>query len=48
MALNDTTLKGVDGDVLHLEGHDGAAYAVRPRIVVNVAGPRIDTAGAAL
>ena len=48
MALNDTTLKGIDGDVLHLEGHDGAAYAVRPRIVVNVSGPWIDTADAAL
>lgn len=48
MALNDTALTGVDGDVLHLKGHDGAAHAVRPRIVVNAAGPWIDTVNAAL
>ncbi|WP_336742465.1 glycerol-3-phosphate dehydrogenase/oxidase [Aureimonas altamirensis] len=48
MALNDTTLKAVDGDVLHFQGFDGATHAVRPRIVVNAAGPWIDTVNAAL
>lgn len=47
-ALNDTSLTGVEGGVLHLKAFDGTTRSIRPRIVVNAAGPWIDTVNAAL
>ena len=46
-ALNHTALTGTDGDVIHLTGPQGA-LSLRPRIVVNAAGPWIDRVNAAL
>ncbi|MFN3275744.1 MAG: glycerol-3-phosphate dehydrogenase/oxidase [Paracoccus sp. (in: a-proteobacteria)] len=40
-ALNHTVLTGTDGDVVHLDGPAGP-LALRPRVVVNAAGPWID------
>ncbi|MCG6113540.1 MAG: FAD-dependent oxidoreductase, partial [Paracoccus sp.] len=47
-ALNDTALEGVDAGTLAFRTYDGAVRLVRPRIVVNAAGPWIDTVNAAL
>lgn len=46
-ALNHTALSHTDGDVVHLDGPAGP-LALRPRVVVNAAGPWIDRVNAAL
>ena len=46
-ALNYTTLQDTDGTTIRLTGPDGT-LALRPRIVVNAAGPWIDRVNAAL
>ncbi|CAM3189738.1 glycerol-3-phosphate dehydrogenase/oxidase [Paracoccus nototheniae] len=46
-ALNHTALRGTDGDVVHLDGPAGP-LSLRPRVVVNAAGPWIDRVNAAL
>ncbi|MGQ0564967.1 MAG: glycerol-3-phosphate dehydrogenase/oxidase [Gemmobacter sp.] len=46
--LNHATLEGTDGDVVRVRAHDGTAMALRPRIVINAAGPWIDSVNAAL
>nr|WP_235992632.1 glycerol-3-phosphate dehydrogenase/oxidase [Brucella daejeonensis] len=47
-AVNFTTLAFVANGVVGFEGPDGAKFAVRPKIVVNAAGPWIDRVNAAL
>ncbi|MGP9804082.1 glycerol-3-phosphate dehydrogenase/oxidase [Paracoccus sp. NSM] len=47
LALNHTTLAGTDGEVIRFDGPSGPV-ALRPRIVVNAAGPWIDRVNAAL
>ncbi|TJZ91688.1 glycerol-3-phosphate dehydrogenase/oxidase [Paracoccus gahaiensis] len=46
-ALNHTALVGTDGQVVHLDGPSGR-LSLRPRVVVNAAGPWIDRVNAAL
>lgn len=46
-ALNHTALTGTDGDVVHLDGPAGP-LSLRPRVVVNAAGPWIDRVNATL
>lgn len=46
-ALNYAEISGTDGDVIHLAAPDGP-LALRPRIVVNAAGPWIDRVNAVL
>lgn len=41
LALNHTAIAGTDGDVVHLQTPEGP-LALRPRIVINAAGPWID------
>lgn len=48
LALNYTTLTATLGDTLHFQHPDGTAFAIRPKIVVNAAGPWIDRVNAAL
>lgn len=47
-AANFTTLAFVANGVIGFEGPDGAKFAVRPKIVINAAGPWIDRVNAAL
>lgn len=47
LARNHTTLAGTDGQVIRFDGPSGP-LALRPRIVVNAAGPWIDRVNAAL
>ncbi|MDT3378231.1 glycerol-3-phosphate dehydrogenase/oxidase [Labrys neptuniae] len=47
-ALNYTSLVSAENDVIGLRGPDGTERAVRPRIVVNAAGPWIDHVNQAL
>ena len=47
MALNHTSLTATDGTLVHLATPDGS-MALRPRIVINAAGPWIDRVNAAL
>ncbi len=46
--LNHATLTGTDGDTVRVIAQDGAEMALRPQIVVNAAGPWIDTVNAEL
>lgn len=46
-AMNHTRIAGTDGQVVHLDGPQGPV-SLRPRIVVNAAGPWIDRVNAAL
>lgn len=48
VALNHTTLLGARQGRVGLRGPDGAEYWLAPRIVVNAAGPWIDTVNATL
>jgi glycerol-3-phosphate dehydrogenase len=48
VALNHARLTDSDGDTVGFERADGTAMRVRPRIVVNAAGPWIDRVNAAL
>lgn len=47
-ALNYTSLVSADEEVIRLRGPDGVEHSVRPRIVVNAAGPWIDHVNQAL
>ncbi|TMV76613.1 FAD-dependent oxidoreductase, partial [Thioclava sp. BHET1] len=47
-ALSYARLTGRSGDLVHLQGADGRSESLRPRIVVNAAGPWIDSVNAAL
>jgi glycerol-3-phosphate dehydrogenase len=47
-SLNHATLTGTDGDTIRIRTHDGQEQALRPRMVVNAAGPWIDGVNAAL
>lgn len=47
VALNHTDLAGCDGDRLAFT-HQGESFTLRPRIVINAAGPWIDRVNAAL
>lgn len=48
VALNHATLLGTDGDVVTLRDPAGHHHSLRPRAVVNAAGPWIDKINAAL
>ncbi|MGL4311778.1 MAG: glycerol-3-phosphate dehydrogenase/oxidase [Paracoccaceae bacterium] len=48
LARNHTAMTGTDGDVVHLLGPSGERLALRPRIIINAAGPWIDHVNAAL
>jgi glycerol-3-phosphate dehydrogenase len=47
-ALNHATLQGTDGQVVHVLSADGHARSLRPKVVVNAAGPWIDLVNARL
>lgn len=47
-ALNYTSLVSAENEIIRLRGPDGAEHSVRPRIVVNAAGPWIDHVNQAL
>jgi glycerol-3-phosphate dehydrogenase len=47
-AMNHTGIEGSNGQVVTLRGPDGQCYALRPRIVINAAGPWIDRVNASL
>lgn len=48
LALNYTSLLSTDGEALHFRPPEGPDLTLRPRIVVNAAGPWIDRVNAAL
>lgn len=47
-ALNHATLQGTDGQVIQVQAADGCARSLRPKVVVNAAGPWIDLVNARL
>lgn len=47
-AANFTTLVSAENGLIGFEGPDGVKFAVRPKLVVNAAGPWIDRVNAAL